>query len=101
MRKLVLLVSVVAGLLFLAPSAQAAIPSVFGGAVTCAANPTDQVRECGTGDSDDVGAGTRSTAPSWDGTPIDVNVALPPASGIPTRPRACAGSRAAAMPSSP
>jgi predicted acyl esterase len=77
MRKLLLL-SVVAGSLLLAPSAQAAIPNVFDGAVTCTANATDGVRECGTGGSS--GDTVRSTAPSWDGTPIDVNVAFPPAS---------------------
>ena len=77
MRKLVL-VSVVFGSLLAAPGAQADITSVFGGAVSCTPNPTDQVRECGTGSSS--GDTVRSTAPSWDGTPIDVNVALPPAS---------------------
>jgi dienelactone hydrolase len=76
MRKLLLLVSVIAGSLLLAPSAQAAIPDVFGGALTC--TPAgDGVRECGTDTSSDGGAGTRSTAPSWDGTPIDVKVAFP------------------------
>jgi predicted acyl esterase len=77
MRKL-LLVSVIAGSLLLAPSAQAAIPDVFDGVVTCTANATDGVRECGTGTSSDDTV--RSTAASWDGTPIDVNVAFPPAS---------------------
>jgi Acetyl xylan esterase (AXE1) len=79
MRKLVLLVSVMAGSLLLAPSAQAAIPDVFGGAVTCSV-AGDGVRECGVVSSDS-GAGTRSTAPSWDGTPIDVKVAFPPDPG--------------------
>jgi hypothetical protein len=79
MRKLALL-SVVAGALIAAPGAQAAIPDVFDGDLSCTANPTDGVRECGTGTSSDSGMGTRSTAPSWDGTPIDVNVAFPPAS---------------------
>jgi predicted acyl esterase len=77
MRKLVLLVSVIAGSLLLAPSAHAAITDVFGGLVTCSP-AVDQVRECGTGSSSDDTV--RSTAPSWDGTPIDVNVAFPPAS---------------------
>jgi predicted acyl esterase len=72
MRKLVL-VSVVFGSLLVASSAEAAIPSVFGGAVTCSV-AADGVRECGN-------TSPRSTAPSWDGTPIDVNVAFPPASG--------------------
>jgi len=78
MRKLLLLVSVIAGSLLLAPSAQAAINNVFGGDLTCTANPTDQVRECGTGSS--ASDTVRSTTPSWDGTPIDVNAAFPPAS---------------------
>jgi X-Pro dipeptidyl-peptidase-like protein len=72
MRKL-LLVSVVFGSLLVASSAQAAIPDVFGGAVSCT-TAGDGVRECGS-------TSPRSTAPSWDGTPIDVNVAFPPASG--------------------
>src|SRR3954454_810660 len=73
MRKLVL-VSVVLGSLSAAASAQAAIPNVFGG-VTC--TDTGTQRQCGTDTSSDAGAGTRSTAPSWDGTPIDVKVAFP------------------------
>lgn len=77
MRKLVLLVSVIAGSLLFAPTAHAAIPDVFGGAVTCSV-AGDGVRECGTGSSNSDTV--RSTAPSWDGTPIDVNVAFPPAS---------------------
>jgi dienelactone hydrolase len=72
MRKLVLW-SVFAGALLVAPGAQAAIPSVFGGAVTCTV-AADNVRECGS-------TSPRSTAPSWDGTPIDVNVAFPPDPG--------------------
>ncbi len=72
MRKLVL-VSVVLGSLLAASSAQAAIPDVFGGAVTCSV-AADGVRECGN-------TSPRSPAPSFDGTPIDVNVAFPPASG--------------------
>ena len=72
MRKLVL-VSAIVGSLFAASSAQAAIPSVFGGTVTCTV-AGDGVRECGS-------TAPRSTAASWDGTPIDVNVAFPPASG--------------------
>jgi dienelactone hydrolase len=76
MRKLVLL-SVVLGSLLVVPAAHAAIPSALG--ITCTVNGTDQVRECGTGTS---GSDTvRSTAPTWDGVPIDVNIAFPPASG--------------------
>ena len=70
MRKL-LLGSVVAGMLLVAPSAQAAIPNVLGGTVSCSV-ASDGVRECGS-------SSPRSTSPSWDGTPIDVNVAFPPA----------------------
>jgi dienelactone hydrolase len=76
MRKLVL-VLVVFGSLLAASSAHAAIPNVFGGALTCT-TAGDGVRECGTDTSSDAGAGTRSTAPSWDGTPIDVKAAFPP-----------------------
>jgi hypothetical protein len=72
MRKLVL-VSVVLGSLLAASSAQAAIPSALG--VTCNVD-TDGVRECGTGSSNDDTV--RSTSPTWDGTPIDVNIAFPP-----------------------
>ncbi len=73
MRKLVL-VLVVGGSLLAAPAAQAAIPSALGVTCTVAA---DNVRECGS-------SAPRSTSPSWDGTPIDVNIAFPPApsSGI-------------------
>src|SRR6476469_5624091 len=60
---------VVAGALAFAPGAQAAIPSVFGGQVTCT-TAADGVRECG---------GTNTTVPAFDGVPIDVNVAFPPA----------------------
>jgi predicted acyl esterase len=76
MRKLLLVVSVIAGSLLFAPTANAAINDVFGGAVTCT-TAGDQVRECGTGSSSSDTV--RSTAASWDGTPIDVNVAFPPA----------------------
>ncbi|HEY7266520.1 MAG TPA: CocE/NonD family hydrolase, partial [Solirubrobacterales bacterium] len=83
MRKLVLLVSVVAGSLLLAQSAQANIPEVFptgdpGSGIQCIV-AGDGVRECGTNTSDDSSSDptTRSTSPSWDGTPIDVKVAFP------------------------
>jgi hypothetical protein len=49
-------------------TASAAIPSVFGGSVACAAQANGQ-RFCS------------GIVPSWDGTPIDVNVAFPPAAG--------------------
>jgi Acetyl xylan esterase (AXE1) len=75
MRKLVL-VSVIFGSLLAAPSANAAIPSALG--VTCNV-AGDGVRECGTGSSS--GDTVRSTAPTWDSTPIDVNIAFPPVPG--------------------
>jgi len=69
-RKLVVLVVVLFSLA--TPSAAGAtITSVFG-TVTCATQGSGQ-RWCGNS------AGT--TVPSWDGTPIDVAVAFPPASG--------------------
>jgi dienelactone hydrolase len=67
MRKLVVVSIVFGSLLFAASSAQAAIPSALG--VTCSV-AADGVRECGS-------TAPRSTSPSWDGTPIDVNVAFP------------------------
>jgi dienelactone hydrolase len=66
MRKLVL-VLVLFGSLLAASTAHAAIPSALG--VTCSV-AADGVRECGS-------TTPRSTSPSWDGTPIDVNVAFP------------------------
>jgi hypothetical protein len=70
LSKLVLLTVVFLGLL--TPSAaSASITSVFG-TVACATQASGQ-RWCGNS------AGT--TVPSWDGTPIDVSVAFPPASG--------------------
>jgi Acetyl xylan esterase (AXE1) len=74
MRKLVL-ISVVAGSLLLAPSAQAAITEIFNGELACV--EVGQQRQCGTDESSDADAGVRSTAPSWDGTSIDVKVAFP------------------------
>lgn len=74
LRALPALGSVVAAALvsLLAPApAPAAISSVFGGAVSCTAG-ADGVRFCG---SDQP----RSTVRAFDGVPIDVNVAFPPA----------------------
>jgi hypothetical protein len=70
MRKLVL-VSVIFGSLLAAPAAHAVIPSALGVTCTVAA---DNVRECGS-------TSPRSTSPSWDSTPIDVNIAFPPDPG--------------------
>ncbi len=70
LRNLVVVSVVILGLL--APSAaSASITSVFG-TVTCETQGTGQ-RWCGNSEG--------TTVPSWDGTPIDVSVAFPPASG--------------------
>ncbi len=70
LRKLVVLSVVILGLA--APSAaSASITSVFG-TVTCETQGSGQ-RWCGNSEGTSV--------PSWDGTPIDVSVAFPPASG--------------------
>ncbi len=70
MRKATALIGI-AGALAFAPAAQAAIPSVFGGAVPCTV-AADGVRECG---------GSATTVPAFDGVPIDVNVAFPACPG--------------------
>jgi hypothetical protein len=57
-------------MLLLPAAAQAEIDTVFGGDVACTAQP-DGVRFCGS-------ASPRSTTETFDGTPIDVNVAFPP-----------------------
>jgi len=75
MRKLgVLLATVI--ILAVAPSAaNAAITSVFDGKLPCTV-AGDGSRECsGPGGSDS--AAPANTVPSWDGTPIDINVAFP------------------------
>jgi predicted acyl esterase len=59
----------VCALAALAPAAGAEIATVFGGEVACSAQPGG-VRFCGSSEP-------RSTAKSWDGTPLDVNVAFP------------------------
>jgi acetyl esterase/lipase len=59
-----------AGALFVPQAASAAIPSVFGGQVACNVQP-DGVRFCGS-------TSPRSTVKTFDGVPIDVNVAFPP-----------------------
>jgi predicted acyl esterase len=62
---------VVAGAAFGAPqAASGAISDVFNGDVTCSVE-SDGVRFCGS-------TAPRSTTESFDGTPIDVNVAFPP-----------------------
>ena len=57
----------VLGVLAIAPAAEAAVPSVFGGEVPCTVQPTQgNVRLCS------------GETPTFDGTKIDVNVILPP-----------------------
>jgi hypothetical protein len=60
-----------AGALLVPQAASAAIPSVFGGQVACAEQANGQ-RHCGS-------SAPRSTVKTFDGVPIDVNVAFPPA----------------------
>ncbi len=59
-----------ASALALPAAASAAIPSVFAGQVACTVQP-DGVRFCGSTEP-------RSTVKTFDGVPIDVNVAFPP-----------------------
>ncbi len=72
MRKLTILI-VVLGALIMAPSANATITTVFGGDVSCSV--------VGGGDRFCGSNAPRSTTPSFDGVPIDVNVAFPPVPG--------------------
>lgn len=70
MRKSLLAIAVAASVAVPAASADAAVTSVFGGAVPCTVDATTQQRQC---------SGTASTVPSpVDGVPIDVSVTLPP-----------------------
>ena len=69
-RALLLLVAV-AGALIAPQAASAEITSVFGGDVACATS-SDGIRSCGS-DS------PRSTTKTFDGVPLDVNAAFPPA----------------------
>ncbi len=74
-RRLLVLSSVVLGLLLAPAAANATISSVFG-TVTCAtqgAGASEGQRWCGNT--------ANTTVPTWDGTPIDVSVAFPPATG--------------------
>ena len=80
MRKLAVAVAVlVTACLFSGVQAQAAVSEAFDGAVTCTTQAAGSEyagqRWCGTGTSSAL---SRSTVASWDGTPIDVNFALPP-----------------------
>ncbi len=68
-----LLASLVVGaaLMLVPAAASAAIDDVFGGDVSCSVEP-DGIRFCGS-------SSPRSTTKTFDGVPIDVNVAFPPA----------------------
>jgi dienelactone hydrolase len=70
--KRLLLLAGIAGALLVPQAAQAAIPSALG--VSCTVQG-DGVRFCGTNTE---ASNARSTSPTWDGTPIDVNIAFPP-----------------------
>ena len=73
MRRLVA-AAVALGALWIAPSAEATINDVFGGAVTCSLQ-ADNDRACGN-------SAPRSTVPTFDAVPIDVNVAFPADDGV-------------------
>ena len=73
MRRLVA-AAVALGALWIAPSAEATIHDVFGGAVTCSLQ-ADNDRMCGN-------SSPRSTVPTFDAVPIDVNVAFPADDGV-------------------
>jgi hypothetical protein len=72
MRRIAALIAASAALIW-APAADAAITSVFDGDVSCTTR-ADGVRFCGS-------TSPRSTTKTFDGVPIDVNVAFPPAPG--------------------
>jgi X-Pro dipeptidyl-peptidase (S15 family) len=74
-RRLVSLM-VVGGMLVAAGSAYAGPRAVFKGAVRCATQP-DGIRFCGSLVVNGVPVPVRTLATSWDGTAVDVNVALP------------------------
>jgi hypothetical protein len=68
LRRLAVLAALL-GTLVLAPAARGEVTSVFDGAVDCTTE-ADGTRFCG---------GANTTVATFDGVPIDVNVALPPA----------------------
>jgi hypothetical protein len=78
MRRAIISV-VAASALLMAGSAQASMTSVFVGAVKCS-TLSDGVRFCGSQIVGGQPVPVRTLATSWDGTAIDVNFALPPAS---------------------
>jgi len=76
------LITVIATLALAGAANAAPINSVFNGKLPCTVNSSTQVRECsgpGGGPDDPVVTNNafERTVPSWDGTPIDVNVAFP------------------------
>ncbi len=80
MRSLVSVMSVGLVLGVAAPAAAQERPaSVFGGAVACSTQP-DGIRFCGTSTVNGQPTPERTLARTWDGTAVDVNFALPPAS---------------------
>lgn len=86
MRKLVALVVAVIAMALAPAAAQAAIPSVFDGTVACTEQgpgPAEGQVWCGTGSHQQFPLDNRSTVKSFDGVPIDVNVAFPDADGGP------------------
>lgn len=73
-RRLITFGAIALGALLVGPAtSQAAIPDVFGGAVACT-EQGDGSRHCGS-------SSPRSTVETFDGVPIDVNVAFPAAPG--------------------
>jgi hypothetical protein len=76
LRKLLALSAVVCGLLVVPAVAGATITEVFGTSVKCTTQPSGAT----TGQRWCPSSGT-ATVPVWDGTPIDVTVAFPVASG--------------------
>jgi hypothetical protein len=75
LRKSFMLACAILGLLLLPSVASATITSVFGGTVACTEQTGANAGQRWCGNS--AGA----TVPVWDGTPIDVSVAFPPATG--------------------
>ena len=62
-------------MLVVVPQASAEIASVFDGKLPCVTQPSG-IRECSGPGGPDANA-PANTVPSWDGTPIDINVAFP------------------------
>ncbi|HEY0280855.1 MAG TPA: CocE/NonD family hydrolase [Solirubrobacterales bacterium] len=80
-RGLLAALAVVVALVIAPAGAQAAIPSVYAGAIECKVQPSyGNVRLCG-GYKENPADSANTFIPSWDGTKIDVNVILPPESG--------------------